>query len=105
VGRSFFESIRIDPSEIFLGIRTNVWASFGAILVGIIIIVVQSRRHPGVEPSPYLPGHEFLPDAVVHSEDVYTDADFEGKEGSISPDPSPSAKRQGKKAATSGEAR
>ena len=87
VGRSFFESIRIDPSEIFFGIRTNVWASFGAILVGLIIIVVQSRRHPGVEPSPYLPGHEWAPDAVVHSEDEYSDSDFEGNDGSKSPEP------------------
>lgn len=80
IGRSFFESIRIDPSEIFFGIRTNVWASFGAILVGIIIIVVQSRRHPGMEPSAYLPGREWSTDDAVHTEDVYTDADFNGPE-------------------------
>ena len=87
IGRSFFESIRIDPSEIFFGIRTNVWASFGAILVGLIIIVVQSRRHPGIEPSPYLPGHEWSRDAVVHSEDEYSDSDFDGKDGTKSPEP------------------
>lgn len=105
VGRSFFESIRIDPSEIFFGIRTNVWAAFGAILVGLVIIVVQSRRHPGTEPSPYLPGHEFSPDAVVHSEDVYTDDEFDGKDGSTSPDPSSSSKPLGNKAAISGDAK
>lgn len=102
VGRSFFESIRIDPSEIFFGIRTNVWAAFGAILVGLIIIIVQSRRHPGIEPSPYLPGREWSADAVVHSEDVYTDSDFEGNDGSNSSEPSGSAKAKGAKAAISG---
>lgn len=80
IGRSFFESIRIDPSEIFLGIRTNVWASFAAILVGLVIFFVQRRRHPGVEPSPYLPGREWNSSTVVHSKDVYSDSDFDGSE-------------------------
>lgn len=105
IGRSFFESIRIDPSEIFFGIRTNVWAAFGAILVGLLIIVVQGRRHPGVVPSPYLPGREWSRDDDVHSEDVYTDADFEGNVVSISSDPPSSAEAKGTKAAISGRAK
>ncbi len=105
VGRSFFESIRIDPSEIFFGIRTNVWAAFGAVLVGLIIIVVQTRRHPGIEPSPYVPGREWSPDAVVHSEDVYADSDFEGNDGSNSTEPSRSAETKGSRAAISGRAK
>lgn len=52
-GRTVFESIRIDPSEIFLGIRTNVWGALVAIALGLLIFVVQSRRHHGIEPSPY----------------------------------------------------
>lgn len=55
-GRVVWESMRIDPSEIFLGIRTNVWMALLAVVVGIVLIVVQSRRHPGLEPSPYRPG-------------------------------------------------
>ena len=101
-GRSVFESIRIDPSEIFFGIRTNVWAAFVAIAVGLIIVVVQSRRHPGIEPSPYVPGREWSPDAVVHSEDVYTDSDFDGKDGSSSPKPLSSVKTKATQAAKSG---
>ena len=31
----------------FLGIRINVWGALAAIVLGIIIIVVQTRRHPG----------------------------------------------------------
>jgi prolipoprotein diacylglyceryl transferase len=61
VGRSVFESIRVDPSEIFLGLRTNVWAALIAIVLGLVIILVQSRRHTGLELSPYLPGREWKP--------------------------------------------
>lgn len=60
-GRSVFESIRVDPSEIFFGLRTNVWAALFAIVVGLVIILVQSRRHTGIELSPYLPGREWKP--------------------------------------------
>jgi hypothetical protein len=75
VGRTVWESIRIDPSEIFLGVRTNVWAALAAILVGLIIFFGQRRRHPGAERSVYVPGREWSPEAVVHSDDTYTDSD------------------------------
>lgn len=75
LGRSYFESIRIDPSLIFLGVRTNVWAAWAAALVGVIIFVVQSRRHPGFEPSAYTPGREWSPSAAVDSEDTYPEFD------------------------------
>jgi prolipoprotein diacylglyceryl transferase len=79
-GRSVFETIRLDPSELFLGIRVNVWGAWLALLIGIIIIVVQSRRHTGLEPSPYRAGREWSPEAGVDSEDLYTESDDEGKE-------------------------
>ncbi|CAB4556778.1 unannotated protein [freshwater metagenome] len=56
VGRSIFETIRIDPSGTLFGVRTNVWGALIAVLIGIIIIVVQGRRHPGAEESVYLAG-------------------------------------------------
>lgn len=84
LGRSFFESIRIDPSEIFFGIRTNVWAALFAVLVGVIIVLVQRGRHPGLEPSPYVEGAQVESESVVHSENVYTDADFAGNDGTKS---------------------
>ena len=41
-----------------------------AILLGIVIIIVQRRRHPGLEPSPYLPGSRMeAPDAEVDSDE------------------------------------
>lgn len=55
-GRTVWESIRIDPSEIFFGIRVNVWAALLAIVVGIVLIIVQNKRHTGLIPSAYMPG-------------------------------------------------
>ena len=57
-GRIVWESIRIDPSEVLFGLRSNVWAAIIGVVVGIVILIVQSRRHPGVEPSPYVRGRE-----------------------------------------------
>lgn len=79
IGRAWFESIRIDPSEVFLGIRTNVWAAVAAVIVGIIIFVVQTRRHPGMEPSPYRSGREWVDEASgVDSDETYSDSDDTG---------------------------
>ncbi|WES65486.1 prolipoprotein diacylglyceryl transferase [Microbacter sp. GSS18] len=69
-GRVVWESIRIDPSEIILGLRTNVWAAIIGVLLGLVIIVVQTRRHPGIEASPYSPGREWRPDGPVQSQDT-----------------------------------
>ncbi|THG33074.1 prolipoprotein diacylglyceryl transferase [Naasia lichenicola] len=98
IGRSAIESIRIDTSEVFLGIRTNVWAGFAAILIGVVIFVVQSRRHPGLEPSPYRPGREWAGDRKPVGSS-YTASDFEDGAG---PDTTDAAPRE---AATSGAAR
>lgn len=75
LGRSVFESIRIDPTTVVLGLRVNVWVAFLTVLIGIAIIVASRRRHPGVEASVYRPGREWVPDAPVVSR--YTAADFE----------------------------
>lgn len=55
-GRMWFESIRTDYSELFWGVRTNVWAALGAVVLGVVIFIVQSRRHTGMVPSAYVPG-------------------------------------------------
>jgi prolipoprotein diacylglyceryl transferase len=83
LGRSYFESVRIDPSLIFLGVRTNVWAAWGAIVIGLVIFIVQARRHPGLEPSVYLPGREWSPTAAVDSDDTYSDIDDDGNDAEL----------------------
>lgn len=83
-GRAFFESIRVDPSEMFLGIRSNVWASFAAIVLGIVIFLVQRRRHTGDEPTPYVPGREWKgPDAEVHSDETESDSDSDSLDDGV----------------------
>ncbi|WP_022903080.1 prolipoprotein diacylglyceryl transferase family protein, partial [Curtobacterium sp. B8] len=76
-GRSVLESIRVDTSETFFGVRTNVWMSLAAIVLGIVIFVVQSRRHTGKEPSPYLPGRGPSARADVDSDDTWSEHDDE----------------------------
>jgi len=73
-GRVVWESIRIDPSEIYFGLRSNVWAAILGVVIGLVILIVQSRRHPGLEPSPYQPGRGRKDlDAVVDSQDNPSD--------------------------------
>ncbi|MBK0421471.1 prolipoprotein diacylglyceryl transferase [Leucobacter sp. CSA2] len=63
-GRAVTESMRVDPSLLFLGIRTNVLAALLAIVVGIILFFVQRARHVGIEKSVYLPGRYNPADSV-----------------------------------------
>ena len=73
-----------NASEMFLGVRVNVWASWAAVVLGIVLYLVQRRRHTGDEPSPYVPGREWTgPDAEVDSDETESDSDSldEGVEG------------------------
>ena len=69
-GRIVWESIRIDPSDIFLGLRTNVWAAILGVILGLAIFFVQKRRHTGFEASPYVAGREWTPEGAVQSQDT-----------------------------------
>ncbi len=68
IGRSWLESIRIDPSETFLGIRTNIWAAFAAIALGIVIALWSRRAHTGLELSVYRNGRDPKDSAVEFSQ-------------------------------------
>jgi prolipoprotein diacylglyceryl transferase len=94
IGRTWLENIRIDPSQTFLGIRDNVWGALGEIALGVIIIAVQSRRHPGIEPSIYRPGKEWAPPSEVDSEDIYSDTDDSGDDAAVPSGTSGSSKKE-----------
>ncbi len=64
LGRAVIESMRVDPSLIILGLRTNVLTALIAVLIGVILIVVQRRRHVGLEASVYLPGRRSPSDNI-----------------------------------------
>lgn len=56
IGRSYLEAMRLDPSEVIFDIRVNIWAAWLAIAAGLLIFIIQSRRHPGRELSVYRQG-------------------------------------------------
>ncbi|MCU1414148.1 MAG: prolipoprotein diacylglyceryl transferase [Microbacteriaceae bacterium] len=99
LGRSWFESLRIDPSLHFAGIRTNVWLAWLAAAIGIIAYIALSRRHTGQEPSVYRQGREWSPASAVDSDDTYPEVD-ESKEAVV-PAKSP-AKVKATRSVTSG---
>lgn len=69
-GRVWIEAIRIDPSEIILGLRVNIWSALIGIALGVVIYLVQSRRHPGKEPSVWLDGREPVDQEPTISKDA-----------------------------------
>lgn len=73
-GRSVWETIRVDPSEMLWGIRTNVWMAFIAIAIGVAIWIIQSRKHQGLEPSPFQPDVEAAEDRV--QSETYSEAEL-----------------------------
>jgi prolipoprotein diacylglyceryl transferase len=77
VGRAFLENLRLDPAELILGVRANVWGAVFAIVLGLIILFVQANRHPGKEPGIYRPGKEWQGQSDVDSEDMYFVVDGE----------------------------
>ena len=57
IGRFMIESIRLDPADIFLGLRTNQWSALLGALVGLALFLVQTVKHTGREDTGYLPGY------------------------------------------------
>jgi prolipoprotein diacylglyceryl transferase len=55
-GRFFIEGIRLDPSDLILGLRTNQISALLGLLLGFALLMVQRYRHTGVETTGYLPG-------------------------------------------------
>lgn len=49
LGRFFIEAIRLDPSDVYFGFRTNQWSAIFGIILGFVLWYVQARRHPGIE--------------------------------------------------------
>lgn len=53
IGRIWTENLRIDPSEILFGLRSNVWSALVGIVVGSAIIYWQTKHGKGLEASVY----------------------------------------------------
>lgn len=104
IGRLWVESLRVDPSFVVFGLRTNQWAAVLAIVLGLVIFFVQRHRHPGLEPSIYLPGRDnpaaaFFeatgdPDEFHHIVDRGTAAGEDGKESAAEAAEDETAKKE-----------
>jgi hypothetical protein len=56
LGRFFIEGIRLDPSDVILGLRTNQVSALVGLLLGFALLMIQRSRHTGEETTGYLPG-------------------------------------------------
>ena len=52
--RFFIEGIRLDPSAVFFGLRTNQWSAVAGIVIGLAVFYIQSKRHTGLETTVYV---------------------------------------------------
>jgi prolipoprotein diacylglyceryl transferase len=50
MGRLVTENLRIDPSDIILGLRTNVWSAILGIVAGAAIVYIQRTRYQARRP-------------------------------------------------------
>jgi len=67
-GRAFLESLRIDPTGFVLwGMKINMLTALLVALAGLTLIIVQTRRHPEPEESPFRPGRGPAPVAADES--------------------------------------
>ena len=72
IGRAWLESLRLDPTEFQLaGLKINMITAMALALVGLILIIVQTRRHREPETSPYLPGRAWSPTPVSAFEQTH----------------------------------
>jgi len=74
-GRFFIEGIRLDPSDVYLGLRTNQWSAILAFLVGLGVLMYQRAKHSGVEVSGYLEGRG--PKEATKSKGTFEDSEVE----------------------------
>lgn len=79
-GRFFIEGIRLDPSDVFLGLRTNQWSAVIGFLIGLALLRIQYSKHTGAEETGYLPGRSARPQPVKTSKKPA--AEVESKESS-----------------------
>lgn len=106
IGHTYFESVQVDPGFLILGVRSSVWTAIASIVIGLVLIVIQSRRHPGLEPSVYLPGREWTAPSAVDSGETYPESDGLGTDAEHVPADLPittlSGKAQQTRSVTSG---
>lgn len=57
-GRFWIEGLRMDPSDYYLGLRTNQWSAIVVGLIGLAVFLYQRSNHTGSETSVYRDGRQ-----------------------------------------------
>lgn len=70
LGRMWIEALRVDYSEIILGMRSNILGALVLVIVGVALFIVQLRRHPEPELSVYQPGRSPAEVAAAAEQDA-----------------------------------
>lgn len=68
IGRMMIESIRVDYSEVILGLRSNVFGALVLALIGVVLFIVQTRRYRTTERSIYADDHVWSDEAEAEAE-------------------------------------
>lgn len=84
-GRGWIEGLRIDEAQIIAGLRLNVWVSILVFIFALAMFIIVGKRHPGREPSVWLPGRE--PEQTSDHDDPTTDTAEIAAEGGGAPSP------------------
>ncbi len=75
LGRLWIEMLRIDPAELVLGLRLNVWTSLLVLGGATTSFVLLGRRRTGLPEAVYLPGREPRDDQASEEEGTATSSD------------------------------
>lgn len=98
-GRTWLEDLRLDPTEFLLaGVKINMVTAATAALIGILLVVVQTKRHGRPETSVWLPGRDSGADSLESAGSSSADRGAEASdfEPASSSPPSPYAGPNGK---------
>jgi prolipoprotein diacylglyceryl transferase len=68
VGRFWIEALRTDTAHHILGMRLNDWTAIIVFIAAVVYFVLSSRRDPGRETTPYLPGYGPAAEAARRAE-------------------------------------
>ncbi len=93
-GRTWLENLRLDPTELLLsGVKISMITAATAALIGVLLVLVQTKRQNAPETSVRLPGRESEPDSTEGSGSDSADlgAEPEGLQPASSPGPAPYA--------------
>ncbi len=87
IGRFWIENLRIDPSDVYLGLRTNQWSAVAGMVIGLALIIWSTRRHHGLELTVYTQSRAAQDEVVdIEESEGETESAKEAKSNQIESD-------------------